>query len=265
MAKPISDLRFYFTPISRNEKTGPMPVTTTEQSTCPTSCPFHRSNAGGCYANGGPLKLLWDRISDGRDGIDFEELCKSISKLGRGTIWRMNQAGDLPGDGELIDPLAMRKLILANAGKRGFTYTHYDVETDAENRAIVADANRKGFTVNLSANSPAHADELVKLDAGPVTTVLPAELQRTIVKKEFTEDLTEYRKRIADVRTPEGRKVTVCPATYRDDVNCATCQLCQKVEGRAIVGFPAHGASKRKATNAVAADAVSRSYAIAAE
>lgn len=43
------------------------------------------------------------------------------------------------------------------------------------------------------------------------------------------------------------RKVITCPATYRDDVSCATCQMCQHGGNRAIIGFPVHGASKRKA------------------
>jgi hypothetical protein len=48
------------------------------------------------------------------------------------------------------------------------------------------------------------------------------------------------------IATPAGRKVVVCPATYRDDVSCASCGLCAR-QRSAIVGFPAHGAAKRKA------------------
>jgi len=46
--------------------------------------------------------------------------------------------------------------------------------------------------------------------------------------------------------TPKGRKVVVCPATIRDDVSCASCQLCAKMRD-AIIGFPAHGNGVRKA------------------
>lgn len=46
--------------------------------------------------------------------------------------------------------------------------------------------------------------------------------------------------------TPAGRKVVVCPATYRDDMNCANCEICyDSSAGRAIIGFPAHGTRKR--------------------
>lgn len=38
-----------------------------------------------------------------------------------------------------------------------------------------------------------------------------------------------------------------CPATYRDDVTCATCGLCASTTRKVIVGFPAHGAAKRAA------------------
>jgi len=47
--------------------------------------------------------------------------------------------------------------------------------------------------------------------------------------------------------TPAGRKVVVCPATIRDDVSCASCQLCQR-QRDFIIGFPAHGTSKKKAS-----------------
>jgi hypothetical protein len=61
--------------------------------------------------------------------------------------------------------------------------------------------------------------------------------------------LADYKQRIdiKNVRTDAGRKVTVCPATYMDDVSCATCQLCQR-QRDFIIGFPAHGTSKKKAS-----------------
>jgi hypothetical protein len=48
----------------------------------------------------------------------------------------------------------------------------------------------------------------------------------------------------ANTTTPAGRAVVICPATQRDDISCATCQLCQR-QRAAIVGFPAHGTKKR--------------------
>ena len=47
--------------------------------------------------------------------------------------------------------------------------------------------------------------------------------------------------------TPEGWAVKTCPATYRDDVTCQSCQLCQRRDRKVIVGFPAHGMRKKAA------------------
>lgn len=119
----------------------------------------------------------------------------------------------------------------ANAGRRGFTYTHH--KATAPNRAAIAEANAAGFTVNLSGNTLEHADTLAELGAGPVVCVLPADTNGADTPV---------------LQTPAGRTVSVCPATYRDDVTCATCQLCQRQDRKCIVGFPAHGAGARKAS-----------------
>lgn len=214
---------------SGNEKTGPIPVTTTGAQTCPKACPFRNDREGGCYAQGGPLGMHWRAVTDGRRGSGWKGLCEAIAALPDGQLWRHNQAGDLPGDGVAIDADALSALVTANKGRRGFTYTHYEPSA-AGNGAAIAAANADGFRVNLSANNPAHADDLAALGIGPVVCVLP-------------EDAIE------NTRTPAGRRVVVCPATQRDDVNCATCQLCQR-QRDVIVGFPAHGSSKRKAGEA---------------
>jgi len=211
---------------SRNAKTGPIPVSTTTQSTCPKACPFNRANAGGCYADGGPLRIVWDKVTQGRVGVDWDTFCKEVSKLPKAVLWRHNQAGDLPGLGDTIDNRALSQLVDANAGKRGFTYTHKPMDT-ATNREAVRDANLNGFTINLSGNTLAHADQLADLEIAPVVVVLPADQTENTV-------------------TPKGRKVVVCPATIRDDVSCKTCGLCARSRD-AIVGFPAHGNAIRKA------------------
>lgn len=217
---------------SGNEKTGPIPVSTTTARTCPNACPFNNANAGGCYAAGGPLALHWRKVTDGSRGDDWATFCGKVAKLPEGQLWRHNQAGDLPGEGDTIDVTALGQLVVANMGRDGFTYTHKPMTT-ARNRNAIAAANRNGFTINLSGNTLAHADELADLGIAPVVAVLPADTTARTVT------------------TPAGRKVAVCPATYRDDVSCATCGLCQRRDRKVIVGFPAHGASKRKA-NAIA-------------
>lgn len=215
---------------SGNVKTGPIPVSTSSDESCPKVCPFRHDKAGGCYASVGPLAMHWRAVSAGTRGTDWDTFTAQIAALPQGQFWRHNQAGDLPGDGVTIDMGALAQLIAANEGKRGFTYTHYD-PSEGDNAAAIAYANAAGFTVNLSANNAQHADELAALDIGPVVVVLPADATENSV-------------------TPAGRKVVVCPATQRDDVSCATCQLCQR-ERAAVVGFPAHGTSKKRAESAM--------------
>ena len=213
-----------FTRVSRNAKTGPIPVTTTSEESCPAACPLKRN---GCYAEGGPLAILWRKVTERKAGMAWDAAMAEIAKLPRGTLWRHNQAGDLPGIGDAIDADAMATLTRANKGKRGYTYTHKPMTAD--NAAAVSDAIAQGFAVNLSANDLAHADELASLGIAPVVVVLPADATRATM-------------------TPQGRKVAICPATISDNVNCASCGLCALTGRKAIIGFPAHGASKRKAT-----------------
>ena len=114
----------------------------------------------------------------------------------------------------------------------------------------MAESNANGFTVNLSADTVTEADELAALGIGPVVSILPEEYGRKANKGEFTESLAEYRARPAELprTTPAGRKVVVCPAQYLDAKSCADCKLCSHANRTAIVGFAAHGQSKRKAT-----------------
>ena len=214
---------------SSNAKTGPIPVSTTSSETCPDICPF---KGKGCYASSGPLLLHWKKVSAGERGEGWDAFCEAIGNLPHGQLWRHNQAGDLPGDNGEIKLRMLRALVKANREKKGFTYTHKPVLGETievvKNRMAIREANSKGFTINLSGNNPAHADELAELGIAPVVTVLPSDQ---------AENLT----------TPAGRKVVICPATQRDDVSCATCGLCSKANRTCIVGFPAHGTYKKQA------------------
>ncbi len=208
----------HLSPKSANTKTGPIPVSTTTRATCPLDCAMRE----GCYAASGPLALHWSAVSSGARGTDWSTFVGAIADLPDGQLWRHNQAGDLPGDGRTVDPVALGQLVAANTGRRGFTYSHY---RDADSLTWIRHANQWGFTINLSANDLRDADTLADTGAGPVVVVLPS-------------DATD------NTRTPAGRRVVVCPATQRDDVSCATCQLCAR-QRDAIVGFPAHGTRKR--------------------
>lgn len=219
-------MNVHLTLASRNAKTGPIPVSTSSMESCPSACPFNSANAGGCYAESGPLAIHWRKVSRGVSGASFESFLGQIESLPDGQLWRHNQAGDLAGHGDSLDTDALARLVAANNGRKGFTYTHKPLHSPEERDAIKS-ANAKGFTVNLSGNDLAHADSLYDLDIGPVVVVLPKDARESVT-------------------TPKGRKVIVCPAVVRDDVTCATCGICAKIR-KAVVGFPAHGAGAKRA------------------
>ncbi len=215
---------YHLTRVSGNTKTGPIPVTTSSKSTCPHTCPL---KGNGCYAETGPLGLHWNQLSIGNRGITFGEVCELIKKLPKRQLWRWAQAGDLPGDGTLVDNDEMEQLIAANRGRRGFGFTHYDPAHPQNANAILM-ANANGFTMNLSADTLADADRLADHDVGPVVVVLPIGTTKPMT-------------------TPAGRFVAICPAAVRDDIQCATCGICAHPTRKAIIGFPAHGVSAKKA------------------
>jgi len=212
----------HLTPVSRNAKTGPIPVSTTSADTCPDTCPFKNN---GCYAQYGPLKLHWDRVSRGERMMPWTEFLDAIRRLPKQQLWRHNQAGDLPGQGTSVDAVLLGQLVRANRGKRGFTYTHKPMTVD--NLVLVRDATQNGFTINASASSLAEADTLMDLGLQVVA----------VVPESAPEKGT----------TPGGYPYVVCPAQDQDNMNCANCGLCQLADPkRPVIAFRAHGTGKKK-------------------
>lgn len=222
---------FHLSLRSENRKTGPIPVSTSSPDTCPPSCPLRRN---GCYAEGGPLSWFWKRVKRGDLGVSWRLFLSQVHQLPDGQLWRFSQAGDLPGTGEDIDRKLLRELVAANAGRRGFAYTHR--RPTRRNAAAIRTANRAGFTINLSANTTGEADEFVAVDVAPVVVLLPDEARF-------------YPKRFA--KTPGENPIVVCPAERADlaarGITCMSCRLCAVAERRSIVAFPAHGAGRLKA------------------
>lgn len=212
---------------SGNEKTGPIPVSLTERSTCPDACSF---KGAGCYAEGWPMRLHWDRVVE--RGTEWAEFCNRVSHLPAGQLWRHNAAGDLPGENNTLDTAALAALVEANAGKRGFTYTHKPLTR--ETRAALSEATLRGFTVNVSCDSLEAVDDLGL--ALPTVVVLPM-----LEKGEAEPKVT---------LTPAGHRVVTCPAQYRD-TNCAECGLCYRADRRYAIGFRAHGFARRKVSDSV--------------
>lgn len=196
-----------------------MPVTTTEQKSCPSTCPFINK---GCYAKSGPLALHWRKVSEGERGTDWQGLCDFVAALPERQIWRHNQAGDIPHSLGLIDSDLLMQLVLANKGRRGYTYTHHTL--NHENIQQLQLSNALGFTINASTESLQAAD--AAMDHGlPAVTVISSDS-------------------VLPERTPAGRKAVLCPAQSRD-VSCAECGLCAKADRTCVVMFKAHGTAKK--------------------
>jgi len=238
----IKEYITHLTPISGNEKTGPMPVSTTESATCPSDCPFINA---GCYAKTGPVSWHWSKVSKHLRGDTFKEFLNKIKELPKNQIWRHNQAGDLPGNGEHLDGGACEQLTQANKNKRGFTYTHYN-PTKNGNGVVIKAMNAAGFTVNLSGNSLDHALKLSALNVGPVVSVADSKTRGTFKKAGKT-----------FVQCPATRPLpgTESDAKPKPLTNCAKCQLCQVSTRKSIVYFPAHGVQSKKVNQIIKQEA----------
>ena len=218
------------TKVSSNVKTGPIPTSTTERASCPTTCPFYDK---GCYAASGPQAIHWRKTSKGERGTAWDTFCSAIRKLQRGQLWRHNVSGDLPHNGlGDIDAAKVGQLVDANRGRKGYTYTHHPLSAD--NIQVLQDANSKGFTINASTEDVEVADKVMTEHNIPAVAVVKSEESRRF----FT--------------TSSGRKVIVCPATIHDNVTCATCGLCQQSDRQFVIAFPAHGNAKKTVNNIVA-------------
>lgn len=242
-------------PISGNRKTGPLPVSSSQSHTCPPSC----GSFYDCYAKFHYCAKHWRSLDTGKAGNshDWNSFCLAVRRMPQGQLWRCNEKGDLPGHENEINLDALCQLVQANRKKNGFTYTHKPVfagtyvvtgnekkgqrhtsevsqDTANANRLAIVTANCGGFTVNLSADSLTDADRKTALDIAPVCVTLPTDAAKG----------TRY-------TTPEGRKVVTCPAALERNkgkgINCAMCGLCQR-QRTFLVGFPAHGTAKVRAS-----------------
>lgn len=224
------EARYTWSARSGNAKLGPIPTCIASADSCPPSCSWY---GNGCFAEYDVLAHHWRQTQPGKRGITFAELLERVRALPRGKVWRYATAGDLPGPGTKLDADALGELVLANAGRRGFTFTHKPTTAPLVRRVLEM-ANRAGFTINLSADTLEQADELSALGIAPVAVVLPL--------KKDGEDPQPAKG--ADLRTPAGRRIVVCPAETRG-LTCAVCQLCTRANRKGIVGFYAHGQAKR--------------------
>jgi hypothetical protein len=239
MKRNMSRIFYHITEKSSNRKTGPIPVLTSSFKTCPDTCPFRKN---GCYAEGGPLRLHWDKITRGERGITFPDLIVALknlsaklTRLRRHKKIRLWQAGDMPGLNRRINCRQSFQLVKALQGfNEAFGYTHKPLEV-GHNKEVIRFCNDHGVTINLSANNLYHADCLLEEKVGPVSVTLPADVPKS------------------GIVTPGGTRVVICPAVLSDNITCATCggkrgALCWRADRNYIVGFPAHGFKVKNAS-----------------
>ena len=214
----INKMKFHFVKKSGNKKTGFMPVTYNSRLSCPDSCIFKNN---GCYADNYHTRLNWDKVTSGERGGSFKELLNNIKALKPGTIWRACVAGDIPSNkkGE-ISRTYIKGITEANQGLKGYTYTHNRLDI-GENISLLKTANKKGFTVNISTETEAAADNAVLNNLPAVIVVKSTEKRRSWYTK-------------------NKNKILVCPA-QTNGVNCIDCQLCQHRPKNLIIAFLAHG------------------------
>ena len=208
---------FSFTAVSGNKKTGTMPVTRTDKSSCPLSC----GSYAGCYAKSGPSAIHWNKLNN--EGLTIDGLVSKIDTIERGAIWRMNEAGDLPGINESIDTESMDKIIAVNSKRKlqGFTYTH---KKSMQAIDYVQSANKKGFTINVSCDT---IDEVKKFHAMGLPCVA----------------ISDTNKKVSYI---DNIKLVQCPAEYNEKLTCKTCKMCANSVRDYVIRFTPHGTSKKK-------------------
>jgi len=248
-----------FVPVSQNAKTGPIPATITERASCWSGCALYEK---GCYAFNGASAISGPVSRKARAAGPGTSFVRKSQRSPTGPCGAMRRRAISPAP--TMRSTRRWQLVIANRGKRVIAFTHKPVLPDtpvaARNRSIIAVANTAGFTINLSANNPAEADALAELKIGPVVTILAHDYARRAVRHrakswpdEWTETIAEWRDRIAEVpsRTPAGRRIAICPATY-SAATCKSCGACAR-HREAIIGLPAHGAWRvvEKATAAL--------------
>ena len=127
-------------------------------------------------ANSFHLPMHWKKVTDGNRGDHPTIVGKIANAKEKQTHWRHNQAGDLAGNGTYNLKLKLIfSVIKANKGKRGWTYTHYDVINDKHNANVIEQMVGDGHARNIASISVSillDADELYDTGIAPVTTIL---------------------------------------------------------------------------------------------
>lgn len=103
--------------ISSNRKLGRIPVSMTSSETCPRSCAWFNA---GCFGEFSFQRHWWRRVPE--HGLRWGLFVAKVRRLPAGQIWRHNEVGDLPGEGESLRFDLLMDLVRAARHTRGFTF-----------------------------------------------------------------------------------------------------------------------------------------------
>lgn len=177
----------------------------------------------GCYADG---RIFSISEKHGSNDPRFEDLLALETKLKPNGAVRLNVSGDFLDDEGNPDKAyieACNELAKRRPDVVFIAYTH------AWRLLSPADFD---FTVNASCETP---DDLVDATLAGWPTVV-------------VDDGTLVGQKVA------GRNVLQCPQQYREGVTCDSCRACAAdTPTRPVIAFLIHGATRRKATNTLAA------------
>ena len=229
-----------FTVVSTNKKTGKMFVGKTDSSTCWNGCGIFKA----CYGKYGPISWKWNdlnRMQRRYAKKSWSVFLTALGNLKSGEKWRDQEVGDLPTQESKkvrISKNRIKELATAAEHTQGWTYSHHkvlprpwenhDSETVIHNRESIKYLNSgNGYTVNLSADNLAQADEKLALGIGPVCVTVPP----NTVKDKTT-------------NTPGGATVRQCPHEYAG-TQCIDCSWCKDKDRKFVVLFTGHGSGKK--------------------
>ncbi len=214
---------------NQSRKVGDMPVSYSPRKTCPDTCSLKNN---GCYGDNFPIRLHWDRMSNDQND-NWNEFIESVRKFRQENpkrLWRYNIVGDIVGNNTKIDFPRLKKLVKANNGGDVIAYTHK--YTRQENLAHIRYAVKRGFNINLSADTTEDAISLHKKTKLPTTAVL------SVTKKQY-DKLSDSEKQ--DYRSNLSvNKIVICPEQTGALSDCQACKLCSNPKRKSIVGFLKH-------------------------
>ena len=225
-------IKFWINPSTDNRKTGPIATLRSDESSCPSTCPW---KDGGCYGKYGPLYWQWNKMDE--TGWSFPKVLHRIRKLPFQETLRLFEVGDCPGDGKKsLHKESCLKLAKVCKHIKAFGYSHYPA--NKHNLPIFQEMNET-ITISLSADNPFQAAKMFKTTGMPIVAALPEKSPRVF----YVDDV----------------KIVTCPwdqakkdkdgKIVRKVENCKSCggtkgPLCLRKNRDYVIGFPAHGTGR---------------------